>query len=188
MTSQPQYFLTHRNKANHDPPTEFPVSCTSASSCIFSSSLSWFGCSGTSSQAIMTRCVNSESVSSCLNDASCFNDAGAMACSESSAPFCVNMFAKISDATMSHWVCGKSATSVQVKEMVPATTTGEPTPIRQGGKQTATASAGAAMESPAVKSLGGAAPSASAAKTGGAPMRTAGVAMVGVAGAFAVFL
>lgn len=37
-----------------------------------------------------------------------------MACTASSAPFCVNMFAKIAEGTMSHWVCGASATSIPV--------------------------------------------------------------------------
>jgi hypothetical protein len=108
----------------------------------------------------MTACINSASVASCLDNASCFNDAGAMACSASDAPFCVNMYAKVDAGTMSHWVCGKSATSVQVKEMVAASTTADASAIRQGGKQTGTASAGAAMGSAAVQSQGAAKASA----------------------------
>jgi hypothetical protein len=103
------------------------------------------------------------------------------------------MYAKVDAGTMSHWVCGKSATSVQVKEMVAASTTADASAIRQGGKQTGTASAGAAMGSAAVQSQGAAKASASASvvSTGAAAMQTAGL-VVGVAGglvgAFAVFL
>jgi hypothetical protein len=105
------------------------------------------------------------------------------------------MYAKVDAGTMSHWVCGKSATSVQVKEMVAASTTADASAIRQGGKQTGTASAGVAMGSVAAQSQGAAKASASAsvsvASTGAAAMQTAGV-VVGVAGglvgAFAVFL
>jgi hypothetical protein len=93
---------------------------------------------------------------------------------------------------MSHWVCGASATSVQVKEKVVAasttagaSTTADATPIRQGGKPTG--SAGAAM----IPSASLQSQSASAVSTGGAAVQTAGV-MVGAAGglvgAFAVFL
>lgn len=107
----------------------------------------------------------------------------AMACSASAAPFCVNMFA----GSMSHWVCGASATSVAV--LASATSTGasattDASNIIQGGVQS-TASLAALKGTPA------AAEASSVRSTGGGAMQTAG-AMVGFAGgiigAFAVFL
>jgi hypothetical protein len=104
------------------------------------------------------------------------------------------MYANIDQGTMSHWVCGASATSVQVKEKVVASTTAEQSPIIQDGKPTGSAgsvgpagSAGAVM----IPSASLQSASASAVSTGGAAMQTAGV-VVGIAGglvgAFAVFL
>jgi hypothetical protein len=86
---------------------------------------------------------------------------------------------------MNHWVCGASATSIQVKEKVMASATHEPSPIRQGGKQTPPAGA-AMIPSASIQSVG-----ASVSSTGGAAVQTAGVVMGvagGLVGAFAVFL
>lgn len=154
----------------------FPLSCSAASTCLSSASANWFGCCASSSCAAITRCVNSASLSSCLGDKSCFDDPGAMACSASDAPFCVNMFA----GSLSHWVCGATETSVPVTAT--ASTTGDASRIVQGAKSTVgglRATASLAGDAPA---------SASAASTGAAAVRTAG-AMVGVAvGAVVMFL
>jgi hypothetical protein len=170
---------------------DFPVSCTSSSSCIFSASAKWFGCCAGNNCDVMTRCINSASVSSCLDDASCYNDPMAMACSASSAPFCVNMFAKVAEGTMSHWVCGASATSVAVLTSTSASqsakTTADATPIRQDGPKSAGTAAG--LNKPT--SSGQSAAAATPLSTGGGAMQTAG-AVAGVAGglvgAFALFL
>ncbi|EAT89408.1 hypothetical protein HBI56_026620 [Parastagonospora nodorum] len=146
----------------------FPLSCTAASTCLSSSSANWFGCCASSSCAPITRCVNSASLASCLDDKSCFDDPGAMACSASDAPFCVNMFA----GSLSHWVCGATETSVPV--MAAASTSRDASRIVQGAKSTV----GGLR---ATTTLAGEAPaSASAVSTGGGAVRTAG-AMVGVA-------
>jgi hypothetical protein len=117
----------------------------------------------------------------------------AMACSASSAPNCVNMFA----GAMSHWVCGASATRVAMLASakstgVSASSTADASKIVQGGVQP-TASLGAVKGTPAAAaaSSGNAAAASSVKSTGGGAMQTAG-AVVGVAGgivgAFAVFL
>jgi hypothetical protein len=116
-----------------------------------------------------------------------------MACSASSAPSCINMYAKISEGTMNHWVCGASATSVRV--LASATSeTGSVT--KTGGPKSSDASV---IRGGAAQSAGGAAATASlplgaassTASTGKAAIQTAS-AMVGVAGGlvgvFAVFL
>jgi hypothetical protein len=119
----------------------------------------------------------------------------AMACSASSAPFCVNMFAKVAEGTMSHWVCGASATSVAVLTSTSASasqgakTTADATPIKQDGGKSGTASA---LNKPTASGQSAAAASPTDVKsTGGGAMQTAG-AVAGVAGglvgAFALFL
>ncbi|KAF2822764.1 hypothetical protein CC86DRAFT_396377 [Ophiobolus disseminans] len=159
-----------------DGDAEFPVSCT-AGSCIYNTAQKWFGCCANgscSSSEVITRCVNSASVSKCLEDSSCYNDAAAMACTASSAPYCVNMYAKIAEGTMSHWVCGASATSVGVlaSSTVESGSVKATTVVRSG------AAAGPGLNA-ATASGQTAAPSALS--TGGAAVHRAG-SMVGVAG------
>ncbi|KAH7410175.1 hypothetical protein DE146DRAFT_644108 [Phaeosphaeria sp. MPI-PUGE-AT-0046c] len=174
--------------------SDFPVSCTASSSCIFSASSKWFGCCASSSCAPMTRCIASSAVSSCLNDSSCYNDPAAMACSAASAPACINMFAKVADGTMSHWVCGASATSVQVLASTskasgpPSKATDGSAIVQNGGAKTSVGAGAMSMPS----NVAAASASATAVRsTGAGAMHTAG-AVVGVAGgivgAFAVFL
>ncbi|KAH8725528.1 hypothetical protein GQ44DRAFT_772188 [Phaeosphaeriaceae sp. PMI808] len=204
----PDLFRRQQKPANSaicgylDSDPDFPLSCTAGASCIFNTAQKWFGCckSGGSASAsanceVVTRCINSASVSSCLEDSSCFNDPLAIACTASSAPFCINMYAKIPEGTMSHWVCGASATSVGVS----ASATSEP-PKSSGASARKSKDASAILQNNG-QSTGGAGggsngPTATgagviAASKGGAAMATAG-ALAGVAGglvgAFAVFL
>lgn len=176
--------------------SDFPVTCSSGS-CIYNTAQKWFGCctgSGTTGCEVITRCINSASVSKCLDDASCYNDPLAMACTASSAPFCINMYASISEGTMSHWVCGASATSVGVLASTTSdSVSGKATSVLKSKSATADASA---IRQGGAQSTGGAnaptAGSAGSASTGGAAaLQTAGaLASVagGLVGAFAIFL
>ncbi|KAF2031038.1 hypothetical protein EK21DRAFT_35925, partial [Setomelanomma holmii] len=161
-----------------DADPDYPISCT-AGACIYNTASKWFGCcpNGDSSKCeIMTKCINSASISSCLDNSSCYNDPLAMACTASSAPFCVNMYASIPAGTMSHWVCGASATSVGVLASATSESTSDASVIRQGGQASSGTAGGSVVATGAAASA-----TASSVKTGGAAMRTAS-AMAGVAG------
>lgn len=177
----------------------FPLSCT-AGACIFNTSLKWFGCctSGTSNCEMMTRCVNSASVSNCLEDASCYNDPLAIACTASSAPHCINMYASISGGNMNHWVCGATATTIAVKgsattQSAASGVTGKPTSvavksasaIQQGGGNSVSSGAGGGAIA-----TGGA--NTAAPSQGGAAVVNAAESLLivagGLVGVFAVFL
>jgi hypothetical protein len=165
---------------------DYPVSCPTGS-CIYNTASKWFGCCTSSSCPIVTRCVNSASVSSCLDDASCYNDPLAMACTASSAPYCVNMFAKIAEGTMSHWVCGASATSVGVSASATSASAGQTSVAKL-----AQSSKGGAAVSTVASGINAATPVADSVKsTGGAALPTAHVmlgAAGGLVGVFALFL
>ncbi|KAH7091137.1 hypothetical protein FB567DRAFT_518036 [Paraphoma chrysanthemicola] len=185
-----------------DGDTDYPVSCT-AGSCIYNTASKWFGCcpSGDPAQcSIMTKCINSASVSSCLENSSCYNDPAAMACTASSAPFCVNMFASIKEGAMSHWVCGASATSVgvlasatsdsvsakatSVLKSKSAAASSDASVIRQGGVQSTGAAGGSVVATGGAAATGASATGAGARQTAGAMFGVAG----GLVGVFAVFL
>ena len=91
---------------------------------------------------------------------------------------------------MSHWVCGPSATSIQVMTSASKTesgavskATGASAIVQNGG---AKQSAGAAAQS--LPSHGAAPAAATGVSTGAGAMPTAMVGVVGVVGALAVFL
>lgn len=93
---------------------------------------------------------------------------------------------------MSHWVCGPSATSVQVMTASSkvesghvSKATGQSAIVQNGGAKT---SAGAAAQSLPSHSNGASVAATTGVSTGAGAMPTAMVGVVGVVGALAVFL
>ncbi|KAH9861482.1 hypothetical protein J1614_011229, partial [Plenodomus biglobosus] len=95
---------------------QFPLSCK-AGACHQNSTLNWFGCcpAGTDNCNMATRCVPAASIDACLADAECAADQHVMGCSESSAPFCVQIRTVAAQATLSHFVCAPTQTQVVVE-------------------------------------------------------------------------
>jgi hypothetical protein len=90
---------------------DYPVSCT-VGTCGYYPSNNWFGCcTGTvvDDCAMFTTCIASASMSSCASDPACASDAFGLACIAASAPNCMTMLSSVSGGTVSHFVCGQSA-------------------------------------------------------------------------------
>ncbi|KAJ4987739.1 hypothetical protein SVAN01_06763 [Stagonosporopsis vannaccii] len=95
---------------------EAPVSC-SVGTCLYDDTISWFGCcTGTqrSDCELFTTCVGSASISSCLSNSACANDAYALACTASTAGVCMTMWGEVDEGSVSHYVCGPTSAKVQV--------------------------------------------------------------------------
>ncbi|KAJ8112749.1 hypothetical protein OPT61_g4957 [Boeremia exigua] len=96
--------------------SDAPVSC-SVGTCLYDDTISWFGCcTGTvrSDCELFTTCVGSASISSCLGNSACANDAFALACTESTAGVCMTMWGEVEEGSVSHFVCGSTSARVQV--------------------------------------------------------------------------
>lgn len=63
---------------------------------------------------LFTTCVGSASISSCLGNSACANDAYALACTASTAGVCMTMWGEVDEGSVSHYVCGSTSVKVQV--------------------------------------------------------------------------
>lgn len=113
-TGQPSLPELFRRQANPElcgyalGDADYPVSCRAGRTCVYDSSLSWFGCCTGTRRAdcpIATTCVENTRISSCLSNSACRSDVYLTACTARADPYCLLMFRVISRTTYNHLEC-----------------------------------------------------------------------------------
>ncbi|KAF2195756.1 hypothetical protein K469DRAFT_545936 [Zopfia rhizophila CBS 207.26] len=93
------------------------ISCDAGYSCMYDEDLSWFGCCTgrvITDCDVMTACVESASISECLSVSECVNDPLAMACTDSSRPYCAHLYTVVTGETYGHLVCANTETTAEI--------------------------------------------------------------------------